>query len=77
MRRHLCDITIDSDIDLTAAASKRVRIERVGNSYRVTTTFRMYRCEIHSFVGRYLRKRLPSLRGISGNCSAPTGYYKS
>lgn len=75
MRAHHCDITVASDIDLTRLASRRVLIESVGDGYRITTTFRMYRCERHAFVSRYLRRKMPGLKSISGNCSAPTGYF--
>lgn len=76
MRSKTIDLILSSDIDLTTLSSTRVRIVREGvNEYRITSTLKVYSCERHAFVGRYLRRKKPGLRYIAGNCSAPTGYF--
>lgn len=76
MRRHLLAIELESDMDLTALASRRVQIEAIANNrYRVTPQLSLYKCEGSSFVGRYLRRRAPQLGWYAGNASRPTGYF--
>lgn len=76
MRTKTIDLVVKSDVDLTALASRRVNIVREGiDEYRITSFLKVYGCERHSFVGRYLRRKKTGLKYISGNCSAPTGYF--
>lgn len=76
MRRHLLAVELDSDMDLTTLASRRVQIEAIANNrYRVSPQLRLYKCEGSSFVGRYLRRRAPQLTWYAGNASRPTGYF--
>ncbi|MFU5274937.1 hypothetical protein ACVXHM_16535 [Pseudomonas aeruginosa] len=76
MRRHLLAVELDSDMDLTTLASCRVQIEAIANNrYRVSPQLKLYKCEGHSFVGRYLRRRAPQLGWYAGNASRPTGYF--
>lgn len=76
MRGYQFSVELDSDIDLTTLASRRVRIEVIAeNRYRVTPLLKLYRCEGHSFVNRYLRRRAPQLNWFTGNASSPTGYF--
>jgi len=76
MRRHLLTVELDSDMDLTALSSRRVQIEAIAsNRYRVTPLLKLYKCEGHSFVGPYVRRRAPQLAWFAGNASRPTGYF--
>jgi len=78
MRCHHLTVELDSDLDLTALASRRVQIEAVAmNRYRISPQVRLYKCEGHSFVSRYLRRRAPQLGWFTGNASRPTGYFTS
>lgn len=76
MRRHLLSVELDSDLDLTPLTSRRVHIQAIAtNRYRVSPQLKLYRCEGHSFVSRYLRRRAPQLGWFAGNASRPTGYF--
>lgn len=79
MRKAQMNRIVDSDVDLVVASSRRVRIEMVEvGVFRITSKLRFYNCsEAAYFVGRYLRRKLPGMTFIRGNCSAPTGYYWS
>lgn len=75
MRRHTLDITIDSDMDLTRASTRRVTVTRNANgSFRVTSPLRFYSCERHSFVSRHLTRKLGPYSAIVGQCSSPSAY---
>ena len=53
-----------------------MQIEAIANNrYRVSPQLKLYECEGHSFVGRYLRRRAPQLGWYAGNASRPTGYF--
>lgn len=76
MRSHLLTIELDSDMDLTVLSSRRVQIEAIAsNRYRVIPLLNLYKCEGHTFVGRYIRRRAPQLAWFAGNASRPTGYF--
>ncbi|HBP1602253.1 TPA: hypothetical protein L5U90_003356 [Pseudomonas aeruginosa] len=76
MRSHLLAVELDSDMDLTTLASRRVQIEAIANNrYRVSPLLKLYKCESSSFVGRYLCRRAPQLGWYAGNASRPTGYF--
>lgn len=76
MRSHTLDITLDSDIDLRQLACKRVAIEQLPNGrYRLTSTLRLYRCEVATFAYRLLKRRRSGMQAYSGNASRPTGYF--
>lgn len=79
MRKSPLERVVDSDVNLVLASSRRVRIEAVEPGvFRITSMLRFYNCsEAASFVGRYLRRKLPGMTFIRGNCSSPTGYYWS
>lgn len=75
-RSHAINITVDSDRDLTALSCERVRVVKTGTGrYVFTSRLRFWRCEGYSFVTRLIRRRLPGLRAIDGQCSAPCGYF--
>lgn len=75
MRHHTLDITIDSDIDLTRASSRRVTVTREPNgSFRVRSDLRFYASERRSFVGRHLKRKLGPYSAIRGQCSTPSAY---
>ena len=70
------EIIIDSDRDLERRSCKRVFIRRTEDGrYHVTSKLRFWKGGDHSFLSKLLRRRMPGLRSIAGNCSAPTGYY--
>jgi len=76
MRSHQFAAELDSNIDLTTLASPRVQIEAIANNRcRVSPQLKLYKCEGHSFAGRYLRRRAPQLGWYAGNASRPTGYF--
>lgn len=76
MRSKPLNRVIRSDRDLVALSSRRVTIERVGpDEFRITSGLLFWRSEHSSFIGRYLRRKLPGMQWITGNCSHPTGYY--
>lgn len=78
MRKHQIDMVLHSDIDLTALSSKRVTItRREDGSFHVASSLRFFRCERVNFVSRYLRRMKPGMVAVTGNCSAPTGYFWS
>ncbi len=70
------DITIESDRDLSLVSCNRVCIKMAEDGrYRVTSSLRFWRGGDHSFLSKLLRRRMPGLRFIAGNCSAPSGYF--
>lgn len=76
MRTHQLTVELDSDMDLTTLASSRVQVEGIApNRYRITPQLKLYKCEGHSFVCRYIRRRAPQLAWFTGNASRPTGYF--
>ncbi|CAN5329293.1 hypothetical protein [Polaromonas naphthalenivorans] len=78
MRKSKLSLVISSDVDLTKLSNARIRIVRdERGAFEVTSTLRFYTCEKSQFLGRFLRRRLPGLKFITGNCSAPSGYYWS
>jgi hypothetical protein len=78
MRTHTIDVTLKSNLDLTKLSSRRVNITRIdGESFRVVSELKLFKCERALFVGRYLRRKEPRLTHFTGGCSKPTGYYAS
>lgn len=76
MRTHTIDLKLKSNIDLTRLSSRRIGITRVdGETFRVVSELKLFKCERASFVGRYLRRKEPRLTHFSGGCSNPKGYY--
>ncbi len=74
MRKHLLDITIRSNKDLTHLSSKRVQFTtKDGLFFKVTSTLKFYRSERPQFLYRFLNRRM-KIHAISGNCSSPDGY---
>jgi len=75
-RNHALNIEVDSDRDLTALNCERVQVVKTdAGRYLFTSRLRFWRCEGHSFVGRLIRRRMPGLQAIAGQCSAPSGYF--
>ncbi|MFZ3139140.1 hypothetical protein [Polaromonas sp.] len=78
MRNSKLNLVVSSDVDLTALSNARIQIVRdERGAFEVTSTLKFYTCEKSQFFGRFLRRKLPGLKFITGNCSAPSGYYWS
>lgn len=74
-RRHSLSHTIECDRNLTPLSNARVQVTEVNpGRYRFESKLKLYRCEISSFVERFIRSRLGSPKWIVGNCSKPEGY---
>lgn len=74
-RRHKMAVRIKSDRDLTKVACRRVSIQSAGEGeYLITSTLLFFRSEFSTFVYRYLRRKLPGMKYVLGNCSKPYGY---
>lgn len=74
-RRHTLSLTIECDRDLTKLSNRRVTVTRLrGNRYHFSSHLRLWRCELSSFVYRFITARLGKPAWIVGNCSKPDGY---
>lgn len=75
MRHHTIDMTINSDIDLTKASTRRITItHEEGGTFRVTSALQLYAVERRDFVRRHLVRQLGQYKAILGQCSSPSAY---
>ena len=75
-RSNALNIEVDSDRDLRSLSCRRVSVTKTDEGrYLFTSRLLFWRCERHSFVNRLIRRRMPDLQTIAGQCSAPSGYF--
>ncbi|OQX14074.1 MAG: hypothetical protein BWK73_10470 [Thiothrix lacustris] len=74
MRSTLINIVLTSNVDLSPLSNSRITFTHVGeNRYRITSTFRVWKCQEHDVISRFLKRHLTPT-GFYGNASKPSGY---
>ena len=76
MRSHNINHVLKCNVDLTKLSNRFLQISKTDNpnEYLFTSDkIKVYKCESHSFICRFIQRRLP-IQHYFGNCSCPTGF---
>lgn len=75
MRTTTINVNIESNVNIEKYSNSRIKITQNDNgTFNIKSSFKVYKCEVHSFVYRFLKSKL-NIKSIKGVCSAPVGYF--